>query len=42
MEAEILLPHSQKQAFCPYPEPDWSSPYFPIPTLDDPFQRKIL
>jgi hypothetical protein len=26
METEGSLPHSQKPATCPYPEPDWSSP----------------
>jgi len=32
MEPECSLPQSQAPATCPYPEPDWSSPYPPHPT----------
>jgi hypothetical protein len=37
MEPEGSLPHSQAPTNCPYPEPDESSPYLPIPLLEDPF-----
>ena len=30
MEPEGSLPHSQEPATYPYPEPEKSSPYFPI------------
>ena len=35
MESESSLPHSQVPAACPYPEPDQSSPYLPIPPLEE-------
>jgi len=35
MEHNGSSPHSQEPATCPYPEPDQSSPYPPIPLLED-------
>ena len=32
MEPQGSLPHIQEPTKCPYPEPDQSSPCFPIPT----------
>jgi len=37
MEPEGSLPHSQKTATCPYPEPDQSSPRPLTPPFEDPF-----
>jgi len=37
MEPEDLLPHSEATDTCLYPEPDQSSPCFPILFTDDPF-----
>ena len=37
MEPECSLPHTQATATCSYPEPDQSSPWSPIPLLEDPF-----
>ena len=36
MESGGSLPHSQEPATCSYPEPEQSSPYFPVPVLEDP------
>jgi hypothetical protein len=36
MEPEGSIPNSQELATCSYPEPDQSSPYHPIPPLQDP------
>ena len=38
MEPEVLLPHSQVPATCPYPDPARSSPYPHISLPEDPFQ----
>jgi hypothetical protein len=35
MEPEGLLTLSQKSAIFLFPEPDQSSPFFPIPLLED-------
>jgi len=35
MEPEGSLPYLQVPATCSYPEPDQSSPCFPIPLLED-------
>jgi hypothetical protein len=37
MEAEGTLLHSEVLATCPYPKPDYSSPWLPIPFLEDQF-----
>jgi hypothetical protein len=37
MEPEGSSPYTQEPATCPYPEPDWSSPYLFIQPLEDPF-----
>jgi hypothetical protein len=37
MEPEGSLPCSQEPSIGPYPEPDQSSPYYPILSLKDPF-----
>jgi hypothetical protein len=37
MEPENSSPHSQVSATCPYPEPAQTSPYPPIPLLEDLF-----
>jgi len=46
MEREGLLPHLKVLATCPYPEPDQSSPCFPIPLHEDlscvPYYRVVL
>jgi len=36
MEPEGSLPHSQKAANCPYPQPARSSPNLHIPLPEDP------
>jgi hypothetical protein len=36
MEPEGSSPHSQELFTCSYPEPDQSSPYHPILSLQDP------
>jgi hypothetical protein len=38
MEPEGSIPNSQELSTCCYPEPDQSSPYHPIPPLQDPSQ----
>jgi hypothetical protein len=37
MEPESSLPFSQESSTLPYPEPDKSSQYHPILSLEDPF-----
>jgi hypothetical protein len=37
MEPEVSLPYSQEPYTGSYPEPDESSPYHPILSLQDPF-----
>ena len=37
MEPEGSLPHSQVPANCPYPEPDQTGPFLPIPLVEEPF-----
>jgi hypothetical protein len=39
MEHESSLQHSQELCTCPYPEPDKSSPYQTILSLQDPSRR---
>jgi hypothetical protein len=36
MQPEGSIPNSQELSACPYPEPDQSIPYHPIPPLQDP------
>jgi hypothetical protein len=42
MEPEGSLPHLQAPDTCPYPEPARSSPYLPIPLLEDPFLGEFV
>jgi hypothetical protein len=35
MEPEGSIPNSQELSTCSYPQPDQSSPQYPIPTLQD-------
>jgi hypothetical protein len=37
MKPICSLPCSQKPSTGPYPQPDWSSPYYPILSLKDSF-----
>ena len=37
MEPEGSLPHSQTPDSCPYSETGQTSPYIPIPLIENPF-----
>jgi hypothetical protein len=42
MEPEGSLPCSQQLSTGPFPEPDRSSPYHPIPSLQDPTTHVLV